>query len=1774
MADKFIDAFGGTVSDWATANKSVVAYSSAEEPDSANNLKVTPEEPAQESSSEMQLVNPLTGSPMEAGMMDKLTTLGIVTLSEFARGSYNLAADLASYAGNKYNELVRNENDTEAEKIDLAESYKFPTNKDIVEFMGVQQYNEAYNKNPGLYDLGGSIGSVATGAGIGMKMFTTGSKLYNSLRATGISDKTLSYVFANTAKIEQAGKELVAYGNVLATNGVDITRIGAMTNRLSKTGWQAMKEYFKSGVAGEAVAASLNYSNDVIYNPYRSTNQKIVEDVGLPVLASALPGAVTFGMLRRGFNRAARVAAEAKKTAMTAKFGSEFESISAKNLSSLNQANLATINSYEIDVLKNLRDEAVATAAKDSNSSVSLDDIRSSFNDEISTLENQRLANVSSLIATNVSTNNKAKLTKFIADNMESKPNLVYGVDDIRFVPNSNEELDNLVYYQTVKKSKLQNKIAKARKPETKAKYEEALAKLETSNWIALKPDGSVIPAADYHISFRDTDNWANKIKVTTPKEFGVASKLATANVEFAGNKYAVSSDVVGNLFVETNGKATKNILPEIADSGWAVLQNQLTTADATLGRLAEKNIIKTIDISKASFQQVAYLNALRDNKYFDKVIRLTNNDLSVSSSSLDDLFLTKARESLRNYMAQVAKFEANGQRPRYPITTLFEETFNLKTLEGVDVSDAVAELLSPKTNDEVRKVVAMSNRLAYQPTSRPALLRQTKAIDDYQKIQENVFKENAVRNQVVKSILTGEDNMDGKTYFVNEVANELYSHPGFEQAINVEGVSTTLGRLGKAGKYLLQTTFRYADNLPVRAMSMVSNEIDLKVSKRINEKLKPLSEALTPVVSDATKKVELNSFVHQMRSNWRVTKDLEEIEPGRFAIPLDPDSRVSNLKVAERQAKYFDQQFDLDNLNYVPDPFNPTKPLTLSKEVADAAYVIQDISSDLWENQNILNTAMGKRNVSYRNFHVPPKDLTNKEIMVVVDRQSKEPITFVVGNTLEQARNLAKREQSLTKIDTDIIPLDAVKDYKSILDSDAEWVNMSDYSDMVRQLQSAGPKSTIRRSMGALVDVGNDAIRDIVDSFNSSYHKEATRTRLAAMQGQIDYAQGMLNQLPESERVGSSLQEWLDNAFGLTSTIKMSNKSGIGAIYNAFDTALLHGSKMVNDFAYNLSENQRLRFIERLEDNKPRDLHQLFKGSKDFKEFKRVFKQSDNPVADAVDFVNRANLGSKLSMPKEIMAKTSSIMSMAMLRIANLGFALTNMLSLPATIPGTMIALNRRAGEALDEWQTRIGLFGKGYKLDEAGHDFVRGLDTIGLAVDTISWAFTKQGKEINKLATEAGYFDTTASLMNEIFVTPTMSKTEKALDRSINALSFLSDKSESLSRTIPFMMGYRLADKSGLVDDPKAKMAFAKQFMDDVVGNYSSNVRPMIHKQALGIPVSLFYTYTQNYGQRLFDYIENKDIRALAIQSLTQGLVFGAQGVTVAPTIFDRLFPVESGDSVYQALQRNYGDDLARFFLYGTPSALTGLDFSSKGSMADARLPIISSPKDMVAYSGTVNTIQGLSETFKAMKTELGLTTTRLEEIWQNYAVSPFVRSSLDLHLGYTTNRAGETIIDKNADGLFATANVLAMKSITESEMAKQMYRNSQRELRQRAAMATVRKNIRAVQRDLFLKDGTIDGKILLDLVVDYTNAGGKSENFIKYFRDQLTVSVLPKNFNLAKSLAKKGTEASFKSALGLLALTKSEISDDELDANVPIPTQQNTNMIDAFGGQAGSW
>lgn len=108
----------------------------------------------------------------------------------------------------------------------------------------------------------------------------------------------------------------------------------------------------------------------------------------------------------------------------------------------------------------------------------------------------------------------------------------------------------------------------------------------------------------------------------------------------------------------------------------------------------------------------------------------------------------------------------------------------------------------------------------------------------------------------------------------------------------------------------------------------------------------------------------------------------------------------------------------------------------------------------------------------------------------------------------------------------------------------------------------------------------------------------------------------------------------------------------------------------------------------------------------------------------------------------------------------------------------------------------------------------------------------------------------------------------------------SYLTDTSESLSRIWAHHVGLELADYHGIVGQ-EARHTFARQIANDAIANYDPLNRPEIFQSAFGNMYGLFLSYSNNYYQRMFRYIEDKDYKAVGTALSMQASMFGMAGL-----------------------------------------------------------------------------------------------------------------------------------------------------------------------------------------------------------------------------------------------------------------------------------------------------
>ncbi len=267
------------------------------------------------------------------------------------------------------------------------------------------------------------------------------------------------------------------------------------------------------------------------------------------------------------------------------------------------------------------------------------------------------------------------------------------------------------------------------------------------------------------------------------------------------------------------------------------------------------------------------------------------------------------------------------------------------------------------------------------------------------------------------------------------------------------------------------------------------------------------------------------------------------------------------------------------------------------------------------------------------------------------------------------------------------------------------------------------------------------------------------------------------------------------------------------------------------------------------------------------------------------------------------------------LLRVLELAQPLVNALSLPIL---TSAAVNRRLASSF-----------MGATLDPSAKfatvsSMYEGIRLMNHPVEGLKWSKIGEAKGLFSMELR----NVTELLEHQRSLDPgILTAVEKGLDSSLTKmLSKPADFSESFVRRSSFFTGVNLAKKAypGLSDT--GIYTFARNFMDEAVGNYTAAQRPAMFQGTFGVAMGLFQTYMLTLAQNMYRQVEHKDWASLGKLLLTQSGIFGASSLPgfhfvseqIAKNFSDQNFDLQTG--TFRAID----DRAANVLLYGLPSSL----------------------------------------------------------------------------------------------------------------------------------------------------------------------------------------------------------------------------------------------------------
>lgn len=766
-------------------------------------------------------------------------------------------------------------------------------------------------------------------------------------------------------------------------------------------------------------------------------------------------------------------------------------------------------------------------------------------------------------------------------------------------------------------------------------------------------------------------------------------------------------------------------------------------------------------------------------------------------------------------------------------------------------------------------------------------------------------------------------------------------------------------------------------------------------------------------------------------------------------------------------------------------------RPLQVTQLAYEGAISIADLGQHALRNANHLKSILGRRHTNFKPWWIPPRNLSRGQVRYIVT-PGEELRTVIYGRTDQAVEDLARQVVAQPEFRGSIsITPEQMKGHINL--QDKEFFEMIDYSDPIFQTGASRGKTSI-----PLVAKGEDVLNGMINSVNQQFENTTRRTRAAYFEPQLNYARQMADNIGHG-RPNNIWSQYINAIYGKQSLDK---NTPVGKIYLGLEGAYDDMLNWAHDRGLTPSKLSA-------------SMRELVKNQeKEYAYLKNKLGPENVPFSDTAEFIAKTyNLSPPPNM-KIHAAKLNQFTSLLVLRFLEAGHAVLNFSSLAAVQPAVIRGMNRLKGETIQEWKTRINAFGQ---LHGNPNDPVPQFSGIRGVASGIHFMFSKDGRSLWNRAANAGYFNQEVAELMKTLTHPAEGFSENILSRYGKWMTWLSDKSEYLSRGIAFSTGYNMARRMvGIKNDPDA-MLFAHNFANKTIGDYRPNNRPRIFQGAVGMPLGLFQTFAWNYYQRLFSYIENGDIRAIATQFGMQSSIFGTQSVP-GWDLFNETFASNYDGTVnpVDGLQNRFGSNaIVDTLLYGTLSNIPrifgaddGVALYSRGDVNFQRIPGLWA-LDKTPAANLIKSVYNIFDRTVDGMRQGGLSGQQMAEILATNSISRPLRNIIEISLGERVDPRGQLIQDDVRSSLSIAARLMGLRTLSEAKQDEAYYRLRSTQFSQMDMMRQLREQTRAAIRS----DGGIDESDVRNAIHKYIQYGGNPNRMWTWLRDQYIAAKVPR-------------------------------------------------------------
>ena len=804
---------------------------------------------------------------------------------------------------------------------------------------------------------------------------------------------------------------------------------------------------------------------------------------------------------------------------------------------------------------------------------------------------------------------------------------------------------------------------------------------------------------------------------------------------------------------------------------------------------------------------------------------------------------------------------------------------------------------------DPTKRSLAINTNLNKVPTSR---MKNT--------IQKRIF--DSLDMDVKTAMLAG-----SKSQISRDISTYLTSD-NISTQLNV--LTAEINRVtdsGVGGKMFTSTDFALRDLGAVGAIaSAIGKDTQELINRAVSKIWEPMKPSFTSISKDPAALVELNTAMKVQASlpgyiEFRGNKFFQQSKENPWNIIKDP-----------KTGKVLSKERNMVEVDYNGRPFVVQTPA-----VKEALSTMQASGRELYEMRNSLNSISGRPPINDRGFWSPPLNPKTKLITYVWDKV-EDKTTLLFGKNQEELQTAVNAWKSK------IPPGDIGRRYEIVDKSNQALYNkiqgrhdpiFMESADSGMMHSGSSASEIVSTNADVLVDLANGydhyvgyGIRSMLDVQLSNVMQKMDQLSYLSQQSYRDQPLNLIQKMIQKPKdPGAIMRNTLMGNSNLNQSVfweKLSDVSGgvsefgLTTINNLMEP-ILSKTKSIFGKGKGASDKDYLNLINEL---KVRGIDNPFEAMDDHlaKEMFHVQSISQAP-----------------NMTPRILALSNSLAATSMLKFMELAQPYVNAISLPILTAGAMGRKMERSfmGAALDP-KAKFGVAATMY--------------------NGIRFGGSVEGKALNKLAEEAGLFKSIVSEANEVMSQARsldkgmITAVEKGLEK-VNASILVApaNYSESLVRKLAFQTGAYMAKESYPGISKAGIMTFARDFMDQAIGNYASAQRPVMFQGTLGVAIGLFQTYMLTTAQDIYRLVENRNFKQLGKMMLAQGTIFGARSLpgfsyvseTIGEHFSDQNIDLTTG--LYRALPH----ELADLIIYGLPSNL-GPAITTRGEI-QPRVPNI---------------------------------------------------------------------------------------------------------------------------------------------------------------------------------------------------------------------------------------